>query len=217
MRFRVCFILFLFLITSCKSKVTPVDSQRQQMFDAYQELHSTVREGNFDAMVPLLHQKSKSYYNKITDPKNLNLDSIISIGMKYKVPYFSMKYLGSCGDYMKEESSDPTDFFKYLTATNLSIFSDDIDYRLYEEESRLEKDAWVAIYKKSGEVNKVGWIKFVRPDSTTYEYDLIYNLKLRERMNRKIFKAQRKKHAKLTDEEFIRMYFPTFDNQECLI
>jgi len=201
-------------LSACKQKEPSVDPVRQPMFTAFQELNSAVRNGQLDSIVPMLTPKSKSFYDKITNPKNLNLDSIVDIGIRYRVPYFAMKYLGSCGDYMKD-SSDKTDFFRFLAMTDISIFSDKNYYKLYKEESRLEKDAWVAIYKKVEDVNKVNWIKFVRPDSITYQYDLIYNLKLEERINRKIFKAQRMKYSKLNDGEFIKMYYPTFDKQDC--
>lgn len=184
------------------------------MFAAYRQLDSVIRHQELDSVVQLLTPKSLAFYNKITDHKNLNLDSIVSIGTRYRVPYFAMKYLGSCGEYMKA-SSDRTDFLRFLAMTDISIFSEKHSYSLYEEECRLEKHAFVAVYKKMGDVNKVSWVKFIRPDSTSYQYDLMYNLKLEETQNRKIFKAQRKAHSKLSDEEFIKMYYPSFDKQNC--
>lgn len=207
------FILFALLI-ACRPKATQIDKSHQLMFNTYKELNSAIRHEELDSVVQMLNPKSLEFYYKITDSKNLNLDSIVSIGMRYKVPYFSMKYLGSCGDFMRE-SSDPTDFFRFLAMSDISIFSNNYSYALLEEESRLEKDAFVAVYKKVNKVNKVNWVKFVRPDSSTYKYDLIYNLKLEERINRKIFKDQRKNYPKLSDEAFIKMYYPTFDKQNC--
>ncbi len=210
-----CLILSMLMLFSCKPK-EPTKEVDDQMFEAYQKLDSLIHNGRLDFLPQLLTPKSKDFYYKITDPKNLNLDSIISIGIRYRVPYFAMKYFGSCGDHMKS-TSDALDFFRYLGAKDISIFPENHGYAVYKEESRIENAAWVAISRKDKGVNKVNWIKLVKSEEGIYQYDLIYNLKLEERINRKIFKNQRKKHLKLNDEEFIEMYFPTFDTQECEI
>lgn len=208
-------LAFVIILVSCKSK-EPAKEVDDLMFVTYHKLDSLISTRHLDSIPLLLTPKSKDFYHKITDPKNLNLDSIISIGIRYRVPYFAMKYLGSCGDHMKS-TDDPLDFFRYLAAKDISIFPKEHGYTLYKEESRIENAAWIAISRKDKGVNKVNWIKLVKSERGTYQYDLIYNLKLEERINRKIFKNQRKKHLKLSDEEFIEMYYPTFDKQECEI
>jgi len=200
-------IMFSIFLVSC-------NHDRVEMIEVYNELSDKIESGALDSIPHFMDQESLDFYEQITDPTKLSIDQVIRIGIKYKVPYFSILYLANCGEHIKS-SKKSTDFFRYLANNDISFFSKFNVYQVSEEKSKIGDEGFVAIYRTEGGVNKMTWAKFTRPDSNTFKYDLLYNLKLEEKRNREIYKEQRSAKKEIDDETFFRELFDSYNNQNC--
>lgn len=199
-------LISLFLISCSQDRVN--------MIKIYTEMAKKLANGELASIPSFLDEKSLGYYNQITAPSKLSIEEVIDLGIEYKVPYFSMMYLASCGDHMKS-ANKPTDFFRYLANRDISFFSKYSSYQVNEEKSRVEKEGFVAIYRNEGGANRLSWAKFTRPDSETFKYDLLYNLKLEEKRTKEIYKEQREGKQDLDMKTFLRQLYDSYNNQNC--
>ena len=148
------------------------------------QFNNLYHETKFESYPSLMDNESVSFYEKMVDQKNLNIDSLIAIGIEYKVPYFTTLYLASCGDLIKE-SNDPEDFFLYLAANNISFFSIYEDYEVIPDKVRIDNDGWIAIFRREAEKNYVSWVKYTSEDNGLH-FDLLYTLRVQEREYRPV-------------------------------
>lgn len=200
-------LLLSFFFVSC-------NQDRMNMIEEYNKLYQKVQAGALDSISLFLDEKSISFYDKITDPQLLELEQVINLGMEYKLPYFSVMYLASCGEHMKN-AGKPTDFYRYLANRDISFFSKYNIYKVSEEKTKIGDEGFVAIYRNEGGANKMTWAKFTRPDEKTFKYDLLYNLKLEEKRNRAIYKEQREDKKDLDMRSFLKSFYDSYNNQNC--
>lgn len=186
------------------------DNERANLVSEFNHLYN---EAVYKDYAEKLNAESKAFYEKITDKTYLNIDSLVSLGLEYNIPYFTSLYLASCGDHMIK-SNEKEDFFLYLVANNISFFTLEEFYEILEEKSRVDKDGWVSIYRKEGGQNYVSWVRYTSENERWY-YDLLYTLQIHEKEYKRIYDEFKKDYPDLTKEEYFETIFNMYNNQSC--
>ena len=206
MKYRISLYLFVFLsLYSCKNEKAGLISDFNSLY------HDTA----YKDYPEKLNATSQAFYNKITDSSYFQVDSMVALGLEYNIPYFTTLYMASCGDVIKQ-SGKKEDFFLYLAASDISFFSNQEDYYVQEEKSRIEKDAWVCIYRKEGGQNYNSWVRYEAEESGL-NLDLMYTLSMQEKRYKKIYDEFKVDYPDLTKHEYYKAIFSMYNNQNCPI
>lgn len=206
--------LAILIMISCKT-------EKDKLIVAYEDLYTEIINGNYQNLESKLDNKSREFYNKITNPTYLNIDSMIVLGNKYRLQYTLPEYLAFNGDKIKE-GNPKEDFYRYLGAERISIFSFQDAYYVDKPKLKKGKENFVALIKEEMSVSKRSWVQFMGDDKQGYKLDLLYTLQLQELRNKKKntpLRSQNKDKQSL--EEFLRFYYwqnsgsnKKFDNEQ---
>lgn len=203
MRFFSTILICLFCFTGC-------DNERAELILAFDALNESTTVSAYKGQ---LDQRSLDYYNQITNTDNLTIDKVVEIGKAFHLPYFSVMMLASCGDFMKRENN-PDHLFHYIMSKSISFFDRIETFKADEKKSRIGKDNFVSIYREGSGARWVSWARFSK-EGEQFKYDLLFTLQQEEKQLKKIYSDQRAKHPKLTTPEFLKLIFPSYNNQAC--
>lgn len=174
MTIRTTALLFILLIFSGCAP------EKDKLIQEFKLLYSNIEEGNFDYVYDHLDSKSKDFVDALTDPQNLNFETITEIGNKNWCTFNCIQYYLEFSNHFK--SSNPkSDFFKHLTFNGTSLFTYLVDYEVVEKQSRVGKDNYVVIGENTGEALVTVWIKFSKEEDQ-YLLDLISLMQHEERV-----------------------------------
>jgi len=98
------------------------ENPKSELISYYKEFYNQILNHQVDSIYNHLSTDSKNLVSKLTDEKNMNLDSIIVIGDQYRLPSFCINYFLH---YLSIESSIPTrkSFFTYLSSSGCNLNS----------------------------------------------------------------------------------------------
>ena len=189
-----------FLSISC-------NQEKDKLIQSFDAVYQNVLDSKFDNIAISLNAKSLEFYNKITDPTYLNIDSIIVLGVEYKLPYLLTEYLAFNGDKIKNGET-VEEFYRYLGAQDVSFFSFQDAYYIDKPKLKKGKENFVAIIKEEMSQSKRGWVKFTGNETSAYKLDLLYTLKLYEIKRKKKNKTLRNQHQEIkSQEEYLRFFY----------
>jgi hypothetical protein len=197
------YILFCFLgavfLTACTK-------EKDILVKSFDDVYQNILNSKYEEIHASFNIESLNFYNKITNPEYLNIDSIIQMGKEYKLPYMLTEYLAYNGDKIKDGRT-VEEFYRYLGAQNVSFFSFQDGY--YVEKAKLKKgrENFVAIIKEEMTQSKRGWVQFTGNENTGYKLDLLYTLKLYEIKRKKKNNALRNQHQEIKSQEDYLRYF----------
>lgn len=198
--FRSCVTLFLLVIcfSSCKN-------EKDNMIEDFERIYDHTLALNYDAVVASFDEESLEFYNKITTPENLNIDSILSLGNQYNLQHLTTDYLALNGDKIKA-GAPKTDFFRYLGTQQVSFYTFANAYYMDRDKSKLGTENFVSIIKEEMTTRKRNWVKMTKVGEE-YKLNLLYTLQIHEAYKSKAQKDYRKRFPDKSLEEFLRHYY----------
>ncbi len=193
-------LILTILLTSCNTK-------KDTLIIAFDDVYADVLSSNFKNIEPKLNKESLIFFNKVTDPTYLNIDSIIVLGEEYRLPFMLTEYLAFNGDKIKGgKSSD--EFYRYLGNREVSFFSFQDAYYVDTKKIKKGKENFVPIIREEMTQSKRGWVQFSGDEASGYKLDMIYTLQLHEnKMKKKNMVLQSQHPEKKTQEEYLRFYY----------
>jgi len=172
------------------------------MMNTFTEMYNEVCLGNFENMTPYLAESSQELIADYSNPDNQSIDSLISLGDRYKLQYFSI-YFSSWSNYMKVNGTE-ADFFKYLTQEEVSFFDPDHYFEPLVHRCRVGTDNnFVAFYYPDENKNVMDWAKFT-DENGSFKLDLLYILRLHNKTIKKYFNYKDRVKKELTEEQWLR-------------
>ena len=199
-KYTLISLLAVIFLSSCTQK-------KDKLIQTFDDIYQDILESRYDNIESALNTKSLEFYKKITDPAYLNIDSIIVLGEAYKIPYMLTEYLAFNGDKIKNGQTT-NEFFRYLGAQDVSIFSFQDAYYVDKPKLKKGKENYVAIIKEEMSQSKRGWVQFSGNETDTYKLDLLYTLQLHELKKKKNNNALRSQHQEIkSEEEYLRFFY----------
>ena len=201
--------MFLFVVMLCT--FLSCNNEKAELITQFQQLYASP----FEDYHIELDKSSSTYYKLLSTKNNLNIDSMVNIGLRYDLPYLTTTYLASCGNYIKESNS-PSDFFYFLYANELSFFNKDRAYQVLPDKSRIQDDGWIAIYRKSGKAKVVSYVKYTN-ENGIYKYNLLHNLSILEGRLKVYYSQFKTVNSDLSELEYFKAVYSTYGNNDCSI
>lgn len=194
-------LALVFIFSSCSK------DEKSVLISAFDEMYGHVLNLDFDQMNNSLNQQSKEFYNEITLDENLNIDSMIVLGQKYRIPYILVNYLALYGDKIKK-GAPKTDFYRYLGIEKVSFFSFEDAYYTDKSKTKIGAEPYVAIVRDDLTQSRLSWARFTKDEANNYKYDLLYTLQTKETADKKRNYQLRQMHnGKSTKEEYLRFLY----------
>jgi len=193
-------LAIVFFISAC-------NQEKDKLIQSFDTVYQDVLDSKFDDLATSFNERSLTFHNKITNPKYLNIDSIIVLGEQYNLPYMLTEYLAYNGDKATNEKT-VHEFYRYLGAQNVSFFSYQDAYYVDKPKLKKGKENFVAIIKEVMSQSKRGWVKFTGNENDGYKLDLLYTLELNEINNKKKNNSLRNQRQEIkTEEEYLRFFY----------
>ncbi|MFT4533012.1 MAG: hypothetical protein ACJA1A_001006 [Saprospiraceae bacterium] len=194
------YFIFPIVIFSCTQEKDP-------LIKSFDSVYQQVLMNDYSNFDSVLDEKSKELYLKLIDPDYLNIDSMISLGNKYKIKCTLVDYLALSENRIKEGSSK-SEFYRYLGANDISFFSFMNAYYVDKPKLKKGKENFVAIIKEEMTQSKRTWVNFYGNESKGYKLNLLYTLQLEEPKLKLHFKLwQKASNSELSFDEYIRYYY----------
>ena len=188
------------LLTNCKQ-------DKDKLIQAFDNVYQNILDSKFENIQNSLNTESLDFYNKITNPTYLNIDSIILLGKEYKLPYMLTEYLAFNGDKIKDGKT-VDEFYRHLGAQDVSFFSFQDAYYVDRSKLKKGKENYVAIIKEEMSQSKRVWVRFTGDETTGYKLDLLYTLKLLEIKRKKKNNALRNQHQEIQSQvDYLRYFY----------
>ena len=124
-----------------------------------------------------MDDKSRAFLDEIADPVNLNIDSILVIGKKYKVPFLLVEYL-TLGEVTKDAAVNKQRFFQYLERYDIHFFTYRNVYYTDIKNVVIKEAPYISLLRLDMTKTKRSWIKL--DDENGYKLNLLYTLQNEE-------------------------------------
>ena len=201
MSFRLIYLfLILCAVSACQPKSDPA-------LDRFDKFYSYVIDSDYESVANLMDDQSTLFLNRLTNSDNQNIDSMLSIGQHYRIPYMMTEYFAFRGEQSDSTNLIPA-FFNYLGMQDASLFS--FTYGYYVEKSKIKRgeSTSIPIIKEIDGRSKRNWVRLNTDTGGDYKFDLLYSLQLFEIKRKKYFENIKQSYADInTDEDFLRQYY----------
>lgn len=156
------------------------------------------------AISAALNDKSRAYLDALSAVGNQNIDSIIAIGQRYRLPYITTEFMAYYSEDLGSGTADAF-FFEYLGSQDASIFSFKNAFYVDKTKIKKGKEIFVPVIKEEMAENYLKWTRWTGDDSEGYLLDLIYIVELAEIEKNKSYKQLRQQRGDGTDRDaFLR-------------
>lgn len=194
--FFASFILF----TSCESP-----NPKDDLIKSYNSLYQDVSNAEYDSIALAFDQRSLQYVELLNDSKNLEFEKAFAIGNEYNLLYFTVAYAAIMKKYV-EENPNENSFLQYLIFKGISIFNVEEHYTPNVEKTSIHNGIYVAVIRDDYGTRKMSYLNFTKSELENYKYNLLYTIKLHEKLEKKRkqenWKAQ---FPEMTEEEFLEV------------
>ncbi len=187
----------MLLYTSCGNP------EKDKMIARFNELHALVKTGKTDQYYPYLNETSRNFIDKISDPHNLNEESMRAIGKKYNLNFWCAQYYNLYSEQIIKEA-EGANVFAYLSYTETPLFNFFLDYELALDRSHVRTESkYVAIGERRGDQRVISWMKYDK-EGEDYQFDLIDFLKIQEAYGtKKVYHDLKKEKPGLSIQKLI--------------
>ena len=169
---RFITILSILFLTACENKYDHIN-------DAFYDLYENIIEEDYDKVIEKFDEESLAFFNEVTNLENLEYDKMLELGNKWYLKYTLISFLATHGEKMKT-MKDPHYFFNFLTNYQISFYASD-PFETMDAQTRIGEETLVAMTRMNYNAKKISWIKFIPQSDNTYQYNIIYTLRLHER------------------------------------
>ncbi len=166
-------IISLVLFVSCGNP------KKDKMLEQFNQLHTHVKKGEIDEYHKYLNKESLEFIAKVSDPQNLNEESMRAIGKEYKIDFWCAQYY-NLYSHQIATAAENANVFAYLSYTETPLFNFFLDYDLVLEKSRVRDGSnYVVIGEQRGDQRVISWMKYDKEEED-YMFDLINFLQIQE-------------------------------------
>lgn len=185
------------MIVSCKQK-------EDVLITTFDKVYNDILDQDHMATSAALNDKSRAYLDALSAIDNQNIDSVMAIGQRYRLPYITTEFMAYYSEDLSSESADAF-FYEYLGSQDASIFSFKNAFYIDKAKIKKGKEIFIPVIKEEMSENYLKWTRWTGNDAEGYLLDLMYIVELAEIEKNKSYKQLRQQRGDVTDRDaFLR-------------